>query len=200
MNKQTQAYLSAFKDYSPRNRTSRWCSGKEYASWWKRCWRLRFDSWVGKILWRRKWQPSPVFLSGKPHGQRSLEGDSPWGHRARHDQAHTRTHPDTAEHVARMKFHELRSLFPSHLHKANLVLHFTLLPFTDVAYFKKLKVCGSPEPRKSFGTIFFPKSICSLCEQGVTLRHILVILATFQSFLLSSFVLWWLWSVMVNVF
>ena len=34
---------------------------------------------VGKILWRRKWQPTPVFLPGKSHGQRSLVGCSPWG-------------------------------------------------------------------------------------------------------------------------
>ena len=32
-----------------------------------------------KIPWRRKWQPTPVFLPGKPHGQRSLEHYSPWG-------------------------------------------------------------------------------------------------------------------------
>ena len=31
-----------------------------------------FDSWVGKIPWRRKWQPTPVFLPGKSHGQRNL--------------------------------------------------------------------------------------------------------------------------------
>ena len=31
--------------------------------------------------WSRKWQPSPVFLSGKFHGQRSLVGYSPWGHK-----------------------------------------------------------------------------------------------------------------------
>ena len=31
-----------------------------------------FDSWVRKSLWRRKWQPIPVFLPGKPHEQRSL--------------------------------------------------------------------------------------------------------------------------------
>ena len=31
--------------------------------------------------WRRKWQPTPVFLPGKSHGQRSLEGYSPWGHK-----------------------------------------------------------------------------------------------------------------------
>ena len=36
-----------------------------------------FDPWVGKIPWRGKWQPTPVFLSGKSHGQRSLAGYSP---------------------------------------------------------------------------------------------------------------------------
>ena len=35
--------------------------------------------WVGKIPWRREWQPSPVFLPGEFHGQRSLAGYSPWG-------------------------------------------------------------------------------------------------------------------------
>ena len=33
-----------------------------------------------KILWRRKWQPTPVFLPGKFHGQKNLAGYSPWGH------------------------------------------------------------------------------------------------------------------------
>ena len=37
-----------------------------------------FDPWVGKIPWRRKWQPTPVFLSGKSHGQTSMEGYSSW--------------------------------------------------------------------------------------------------------------------------
>ena len=38
------------------------------------CRRPGFDPWVRKILWRRKWQPTPVFLPGKSHGQRSLSG------------------------------------------------------------------------------------------------------------------------------
>ena len=38
-----------------------------------------FNPWVGKISWRRKWQPTPVFLPGKSHGWRSLVGYSPWG-------------------------------------------------------------------------------------------------------------------------
>jgi len=37
-----------------------------------------FDPWVRKILWRRKWQPTPVHLPGKSHGQRSLVDYSPW--------------------------------------------------------------------------------------------------------------------------
>ena len=43
------------------------------------CGRPRFDPWVGKIPWRRKWQPPPVFPPGKSHGRRSLAGYSPWG-------------------------------------------------------------------------------------------------------------------------
>ena len=35
-------------------------------------------------LWRKKWQPTPVFLRGKVHGQRSLEGCSPWGYMTEH--------------------------------------------------------------------------------------------------------------------
>ena len=48
--------------------------------------RPRYDPWVGKISWRRKWQPTLVFLPGKFHGQRRLVGYSPWGHkRVGHD-------------------------------------------------------------------------------------------------------------------
>ena len=53
-----------------------WLSGKESACQCRRC---RFDPWAGKIPWRRKWQPTSVFLPGKSHGQRSLVACSPWG-------------------------------------------------------------------------------------------------------------------------
>ena len=51
-------------------------SGKESTCQCRRC---EFDPWVRKIPWRRKWQPTLVFLSGKFHGQRSPVGYSPWG-------------------------------------------------------------------------------------------------------------------------
>ena len=54
--------------------------------WWLRQWRLcvkyrrrRFNPWVMKIPWRKKWQPIPVFLPGESYGQRSLAGYGPWG-------------------------------------------------------------------------------------------------------------------------
>ena len=42
------------------------------------CGRPGFDPWVGKIPWRKKWQPTPVFLPRESHGWRSLVGYSPW--------------------------------------------------------------------------------------------------------------------------
>ena len=46
------------------------------------CRRCGFNSWVEKIPWKRKWQPTSVFLPGKSHGQRILAGYSPWGHKS----------------------------------------------------------------------------------------------------------------------
>ena len=43
--------------------------------------KTRVHPWVGKIPWRRKWQPTPVSLPGKSHGQRSLLGCGPWGYK-----------------------------------------------------------------------------------------------------------------------
>ena len=49
-------------------------SGKEPACQCRRHKRCGFNPWVGKIHWRRKWQPTPAFLPGESHGQRSLTG------------------------------------------------------------------------------------------------------------------------------
>ena len=54
----------------------RWLSGKESTC---QCRRLRFNPWVWKIPWSRKWQPIPVFLPGKSHEQRSLVSYNPSG-------------------------------------------------------------------------------------------------------------------------
>ena len=69
---------------------------------------------VGKIPWRRKWQPTPVFLpvESHPHGRRSLVGYSPWGNKEE-DTAELLTLPlrtitDRAEHKVGTKLKEER--------------------------------------------------------------------------------------------
>ena len=54
-------------------------SGTEPICQCRRHKRTKFAPWVRKIPWRREWQPTPVFLPGEFHGQRSLVGYSPWG-------------------------------------------------------------------------------------------------------------------------
>ena len=62
-----------------------WLNGKELTY---QCRNRGLDPWIGKIPWRREWQPTLVFLPGKFHGQKSLLGYSPRGHkRVGHDLA-----------------------------------------------------------------------------------------------------------------
>ena len=64
-------------------------------------WRCRFNPWVRKIPWRRKWQLTPVFLPRKFHGQRRLTGYSPWGCKE----------SDTTERLSLWLFAELNVFF-----------------------------------------------------------------------------------------
>ena len=65
-----QEYLSCLKSFP---------GGSDGKGVCLQCRRPRFNLWVGKMPWRRKWQPTPVLLPGKFHGWRSLGGYSPWG-------------------------------------------------------------------------------------------------------------------------
>ena len=68
-----------------------WSGSWERHPWRLSGWRIQlqcrryrrhgFCPWVRKIPWKRKWQPTPVFLPGKYHGQRSLAGSGPWDHK-----------------------------------------------------------------------------------------------------------------------
>ena len=53
-----------------------------------------FDPWF-ENCWRRKWQPTPIFLPGKFHGQRSLAGYTPWGHK----ESDTTEHPQRCDRI-----------------------------------------------------------------------------------------------------
>ena len=72
---------SSYKDTNPICEYLTGSDGKESAWQCRICKRRRFDPWVRKIPWRRKWQPTIVFLPGEYHGQRSLAGYSPWDHK-----------------------------------------------------------------------------------------------------------------------
>ena len=71
--------------------------GKEPACQCRRHKTCRFDPWIGKIPWRRKWQPTPIFLPGESHGQRSLVGYSPWGHKELDTTERLSTHAYTSQ-------------------------------------------------------------------------------------------------------
>ena len=72
-----------------------WLSGKKIHLQGWRYRRLGLDPWVREIPWRRGWQPTPVFLPGESHGQRSLTGYSLYSHK----QTDT---TETTEHISVM--------------------------------------------------------------------------------------------------
>ena len=67
-------------------------SGKKSTCQYRRCRRPEFPQWVRKVSWRRKQQPTPLFLAGKSHEQKSLASYSPWGCRKSDTTEHTNTH------------------------------------------------------------------------------------------------------------
>ena len=69
--------------------------GKESTCQYSRLKRCRFVPLVEKIPWRRNWQPTPVFLSGESHGQRSLAVYSPRGHKESYATEHA--HVDNSQ-------------------------------------------------------------------------------------------------------
>ena len=100
----------------------RWLSSKELS-----CQRrsLEFDLWVGKIPWKRKWQPTPVFLLEKFHGQKSLVGYSPWG-RKESDMTEAYMHACMFLLYHNFPTYEL-VLFKEHICKSNLFVSPTKL-------------------------------------------------------------------------
>ena len=90
---------------------------KDKLPWWLndkqsayQCRRHGFSPWSGKIPWRRKWQPTPVFLPGEPHGQSSSMCYGSWSQSQTWFSDWTTTRKDTGE---RYHFHHTVSNFPS---------------------------------------------------------------------------------------
>ena len=68
------------------------------------CRRCKFSPWVRKIPWRRRWQPTPVFLPGNSHGWRSLAGYSPWGRKKVGDKLVTKQQQTTSNNSEGLSF------------------------------------------------------------------------------------------------
>ena len=110
-----------FASYSTKYQTSRWYSDKESSC---QCKRSRFNPWVTKIPWSRKWQLTLIFLPGKSHGHRTLVGYCPWNScRVTHDWAHTHTHTHT----------HTRARVRTHTHTQYLSCSLQCFQFSSVA-------------------------------------------------------------------
>ena len=95
-------------------------NGKESACQCRRHKKRGFDTWVGKIPWRRTWQSTPALLPEESHGQRSLMGYSPRSHRE----------SDTTEAIQHIHTHDMLRLRNFLTHSGLQFLHFNL--FMDV--------------------------------------------------------------------
>ena len=124
--------------------------GKEPACQCSRLKRHRFDSWVWKILWRRTWQPTPVFSPGESHGQRSLAAYSLWGCRVGHDWSNL-VHSTHKLHF--IEFHLNRT---------------SQLPRRYCTFYK-LKVCATLHQASLLRR--FPNSTNSMCSLHVSVLH-----------------------------
>ena len=89
----------------------------------------RFHPWVGKISWRREWQPTPVFLRGEFHGQRSLVGYSLLGHKES-DTTEPLTDRYTHSSTALSVFMLLCKHYHIHLQNVVIIHKWTLYPST----------------------------------------------------------------------
>ena len=106
-------------------------SGKEPACLCRRRRRPRFDPWVRKIPWRRKWQPTPVFLPGRFHGQRSLAGYSPRGRKESDMTEHTvlgNGQPQNCRGAAGRALHHMLRYYNEHTVRLRVCRESHLLP------------------------------------------------------------------------
>ena len=103
---------------------------KQSACQYRRLRVCSFDTWVRKIPWRRTWQPTPVFLPGKSHGQRSLVDYTPWG----------RKELDTAEHACNLSLYLRNGEYIIYVYRLILPPHLGCNPpdlQDDIHFFQK---------------------------------------------------------------
>ena len=121
------------------------------------CGRHGFNAWIEKIPWRRKWQPSPVFLPEKSRRQRNLAGCRPWGHkRVKHDLATKEQKQLYTIGVSLLYTTNSKTFYP--LKSQFLLLKFSISPVKNVwcssklgIQLKKKKIRGGGKKKEKKG-------------------------------------------------
>ena len=108
----------------------RWLGGKESACPYGTHGRLGFDPWVRKILWRRKWQATPVFLPGKSRRQRSLAGYSTQGSKKSDMTERRSTSKSWFTMLCKFQIHS--KVIPSYIHTYILFRFFSLIGHSKI--------------------------------------------------------------------
>ena len=149
-------------------------SGKESACQCKKHRRGRFDPWVGKIPWRRKWQSTPVFLFGKSHEPRSLTGYIHGAHRVGHDWAHTRIKEDTSGNEHFSHFIIVSDVLGAHviLGLPTLSRKVLLFPFYSWGNLSLRKLSDVPRlPSRKWQSWGLKPGPCVFCPVLLPLQH-----------------------------
>ena len=107
----------------------------EFTCQCKRHKKLRFNPWVRKISWSKKWQPTPVFLPGKFHGQKDLAGYSPRGCKELDTIEHTHTHTHTHTQSSRVLYLKIMNMEYFPLENNVDFLQLPVKVSKDVSYF-----------------------------------------------------------------
>ena len=113
----------------------------------RKCGRQGFSSWFGKIPWRRTWQPTPVFLPAKSHGQRKLAGHGPWDHkRAGHNLATKPTNRWFLYHHLRTRWQDNRLISLNSHHSPERQTLLFLLHKIQSIYLWVTSLAKNPNP------------------------------------------------------
>ena len=150
----------------------RWLSGKESACQYRRLKRHRFNPWVRKIPWRRKWQSTPAFLPGKSRGQWSLAVYSPWSHkRVKHSlaakQQQQQIYTFSGQHITK----EIHDQPPTPLQ----------IPSTSSLPYPQKRVSGAPDGNMRVSSYSLLSSILNI--QSVNTSYILISFLTHPFFI-----------------
>ena len=131
---------------------------------------------LGRFPWRRSWQPTPVFLPGDSHGQKSLVSYSPWGHRESHMTEHLSAHTHTHTHTHNVTGNSLGFLSPW------CDIFYPLKTFSSNMY-------SVPSSLSSLGTQLQVGMVDDLLFSHMSLKSVLVFPLSFLSVLHSGWLL-----------